>query len=69
MEIALGDKVGPTWGKWIKYAKRRGWFGRVVQIRALDDVEKELRGELDKWIAQAERNGASTDDDLPDTEL
>jgi hypothetical protein len=69
MEIALGDKVGPTWGKWIKYAKRRGWFGPRVQIRDLDDVEKELRDELDRWIAQRNANGASTHDDSPDTEL
>lgn len=56
MEIAMGDKAGPVWGKWVKYARRRAWFGPQEQFRDPGDVEKELRAELDAWIAEREKD-------------
>jgi hypothetical protein len=51
VEVLLGGSVGRLWQTSVPYARRHGWFRRVEPIQSLSDAERELRRQIDAWLA------------------
>jgi hypothetical protein len=50
----MGGRVGPTEGSGVQYAKRRGLFGPIEQVRDFETVEQELREQVETWLRSRE---------------
>jgi hypothetical protein len=55
VETRFGDRVGPIWATSVRYRRRMGWFGLfgpLVDVRTLDETERELRREIEDALAK-----------------
>ena len=55
VETRFGDRFGPVWATSVSYRRRVGWFGvfgRLVEVRTLDETERELRREIEDALAK-----------------
>jgi hypothetical protein len=50
----MGGRVGQTEGSGVQYAKRRGLFGPIEQVRDFETVEQELREQVETWLRSRE---------------
>jgi hypothetical protein len=54
-EAMFGRGFGPTWVASVRYARRRGlmgWVGSLVPFRSVEDAERELRQEIEDYLAK-----------------
>jgi hypothetical protein len=55
VEAMFGRGIGPTWVASSRYARRpgwMGWFGPLVPFRTIEDAERELREEIERYLAK-----------------
>jgi hypothetical protein len=55
VETRFGDRVGPIWATSVRYRRRMGLFGLFgpfVDVRTLDEIERELRREIEDALAK-----------------
>ena len=57
IEARFREGFGPIFGPVVRYARRPGWlglFGPLVPFRTFADAERELRAEIDVYLAKLE---------------
>jgi hypothetical protein len=55
VEARFGTILGPSFVASARYARRPSWlglFGPLVPFRSLEDAERELREEIDRYLAK-----------------
>jgi hypothetical protein len=51
VEALYGGRVGPMWSKSVRHARRKRWFGPIEPILSLDQAEREVRAEIETFLA------------------
>jgi hypothetical protein len=55
IEARFREGFGPVFGPAVRYARLPGWlglFGPLVPFRSLEDAERELRQEIEDYLAK-----------------